>query len=352
MREPRFWTAQDWWARLMVRALAPLALLYRLGEASRRFFVRPQMPSKPVLCVGNLTIGGAGKTPAVQWLAHYLLQQGKHPAILSRGYGGNIKGVVQVAAHHTAAQVGDEPLLLAQTAPTFIGGNRHRSLRAAIIASKNTGVNILDCAIKDDGMQNPAMRHCFNLVVVDGASGIGNARLLPAGPLRQPLALGLKRADALLVLGEAQHASLAGLCDRARALALPIFYGRMTPLNPMAKRVFAYCGIARPQKFYASLEAAGYDIAATQDFGDHHAFSERDARALLRKAEAHHATLITTEKDSIRLKGAAQDSARARLAGASETLAITLTIENEAALHTLIDDAMRDFALAAPYTAY
>ncbi len=350
MREPPFWSQHTptWQAHI----LSPFALLYGAGEAAHRFWRRPQMPSKPVICVGNFTTGGAGKTPTARWLAQWLKARGHNPAILSRGFGGaKTKNPIRIDAsqiwQYNAAQIGDEPLLLAQDAPTYINANRHYSLRAAIKDGH-------DCAIKDDGFQNPTMRHCFNLVVVDAATGIGNGLLLPAGAMRQPLSIGLQKADALLVLGTyEQHPSLDVLLAQAAHYKVPVFRGAIKiSADARPKRVFAYCGIAHPQKFYTTLEQSRYDVVGTQSFDDHHNFTEKQAHALCAKAIETNATLITTEKDYVRLQNMPPASARAKLAKLSETLPIHLQIENETALQKMIGNAIDAFHRPEPYTAY
>lgn len=353
MREPKFWGQENptWQAHL----LAPFAALYGLGEATHRFFCKPQIPSKPVICVGNLTIGGAGKTPTTRWLAQYLKTQGRNPAILSRGYGGSVKTKhpIRIDAaqiwQYRATQIGDEPLLLAQDAPTYISPDRHRSMRVAAQCGH-------DCAIKDDGFQNPNMRHCFNLIVIDKTTAIGNGRLLPAGALRQPLSIALQKTDALLILGEKTapaHKSLDDLLEQASTYNIPLFYGQVKPdANIKPKRVFAYCGIAHPQKFYATLEQAGYEIVGTKEFSDHHNFTEKEAQMLCTLAAQYDVPLMTTEKDYMRLHNMPPKSARAKLRLVSEALPIQLHIENAEALHQLIEAALTGFHRPEPYTAY
>lgn len=339
MAEPSFWQMRR---HPLSLALTPLAWLYGGLEAARRRLTHAQHPGKPVICVGNLTAGGAGKTPTVRWLAEKIAAQGHQPAILSRGYGGSEKGPLKVDRQtHHAAHVGDEPLMLAADWPVYIGADRMQSLRLAV----QDGAGVL---IKDDGFQNPSLAHHFNLIVVDGASGLGNQRLLPAGPMRQPLSVALEKLDALLVIGEARHHSLAFLMDAVEAFGKPVFHGRVQATGHGSGKVHGFCGIARPQKFQASLVAQGYKIDGFTSFADHHDFTEAEAAILL----AHDKPLITTEKDMARLQGAPADSARARLAAEAAVLPIVFEIDDEAALLAAISRAIADGQANRLYKSY
>ena len=339
MAEPSFWQMRH---HPLSLALTPLAWLYGGLETARRRLTHAQHPGKPVICVGNLTAGGAGKTPTVRWLAEKIAAQGHQPAILSRGYGGSEKGPLKVDRQtHHATHVGDEPLMLAADWPVYIGADRMQSLRLAV----QDGADVL---IKDDGFQNPSLAHHFNLIVVDGASGLGNQRLLPSGPMRQPLSVALERLDALLVIGEARHHSLAFLMDAVEAFGKPIFHGRVQATGHGSGKVHGFCGIARPQKFQASLVAQGYEIDGFTNFADHHDFTEAEAATLL----AHDKPLITTEKDMARLQGAPADSARARLAAEAAVLPIALEIADEAALLAAISRAITDGQANRLYKSY
>ena len=343
MAEPRFWQSR---LHPISLALTPLSLIYRGLEAANRKLAHTQHPGKPVICIGNLTAGGAGKTPTVQWLADQLAARHMHPAILSRGYGGNEKGPLKVdAALHTAAQVGDEPLMLAADWPVYIGASRMHSLRLAV----QDGADVL---IKDDGFQNPSLAHHFNLIVVDGKTGLGNQRLLPSGPMRQPLDAALQKLDALLILGEPTHDSLGFLMDAVEAFGKPVFHGEITASqkkkSKARKKVHGFCGIAKPQKFRASLEAQGYEIIGFTEFADHHNFTDTQAKKLLDTGD----TLITTQKDMARLHGAQSGSARAKLAASAQVLPVKLAVENEAALMTAIETAIADGQANRLYKSY
>jgi len=339
MAEPRFWQTRH---HLLSLALAPLSLLYGGLEAARRKLTHAQHPGKPVICVGNLTAGGGGKTPTVRWLAEHMAAQGHQPAILSRGYGGTEKGPLKVnPTRHIAGQVGDEPLMLAADWPVYIGADRMQSLRRAL----QDGADVL---IKDDGFQNPSLAHHFNLIVIDGASGLGNQRLLPAGPMRQPLSVALQKLDALLVIGEAHHPSLAFLMDAVEAFGKPVFHAHVHATAPGGGAVHGFCGIAKPEKFRASLEAQGYRIDGFTRFADHHDISEAEAAKLLTRDTP----LITTEKDMARLQGAPADSARATLAASANVLPIVLKVEKQAALIEAIETAITDGQANRLYKSY
>ena len=298
----------------------PLALLYGAAEALRRRLTNPEKPEIPVICVGNLTAGGAGKTPTVRALAEILKGAGHQPIVLSRGFGGRNTGPLRVdPTRHVAADTGDEPLMLSDDLTVYIARDRRAALRAAV----SDGAQI---AIKDDGFQNPTLAHSYNLIVVDAATGFGNTLLLPAGPLRQPLGASAPRIDAILLVGETSEQIRADIAAQLGIETTRIFDGALAPVAPDPKRVLAYCGIGRPEKFFDTLRACNFELAGEISFADHYMFSERDAERLLREAKTLNATLITTEKDLVRLRGAEAGSQLAALAAASECLRVKLTL--------------------------
>jgi len=324
-REPAFWQTPRPGARapLLARLLSPVASAY--GAISRwkaRFRTAVQMPV-PIICIGNVTLGGAGKTPVALALAEYFQSQEYLLHFLSRGYGGRKKGPVKISPQtHTALQVGDEPLLLARLAPSWVSADRAAGAAAAVKA----GARLI---IMDDGFQNPSVMKNFSLLVVDAVAGIGNGRLFPAGPLREPLNDALLRADAVLIIGIG-HAG-DGVEARARAQGVPTFRAilRASPPYPLENRpVVAYTGIGRPEKFFQTLLDLRANIIARHSFPDHHNFTERDAAALLSNAEKMGGELITTEKDFVRLADALPGSARARLREASQALPVRVLIDN------------------------
>ena len=339
MAEPHFWQTSSHPASL---CLLPVSWLYGGLEALRRKLTHAQHPGKPVICIGNLTAGGAGKTPSVQWLLNALRQDGQNPAILSRGYGGSEKGPLKVdVTAHSATQVGDEPLMLAQDAAVYIGADRMASLRLAVSAGH-------DVLVKDDGFQNPSLAHHFNLIVMDGASGIGNGRLLPAGPLRQNLSVGLEKLDALLLMGPPSHGSLPPLLEKLKAMGKPIFQAEIEATKTGSGAVHGFCGIAKPEKFRSSLSRQGYEVKQLSSFPDHHNFTEADAAKLL-KSEL---PLITTEKDMARLTSAPKGSARAQLAARADTLPIELKISDADELLARIKVAISEKQASQLYKSY
>ena len=290
---PPFWYGEP---GLRARLLWPASVIY--GGIARRRMDRAAPPSvnAPVLCVGNLTVGGTGKTPVAIALARAARDRNYRPGIVSRGYGGG-----HVRPHRvdleadTARSVGDEALLLARAAPTAVGADRARGARALI----DGGVDFI---IMDDGFQGRSLHMDYALITLDARRGIGNGRVIPAGPLRAPLRDQMRLMDAVLRIGSGDAGDKV---VRAAARAgKPVMRARLEPAGMRAvagRRVLAYCGIGDPDKFYETLRHHGCTPAATRSFGDHHMFTEADARGLLGKAEAEGLELVTTEKDHVRL---------------------------------------------------
>ncbi|MEK9677327.1 MAG: tetraacyldisaccharide 4'-kinase [Rhodospirillaceae bacterium] len=292
MQPPDFWYSDQ--QGPMPLLLSPFSSLYALGGKLRQVLTTPASAGVPVICVGNLTAGGTGKTPTVLKLAQLLGAQGRQPHILSRGYGAQISTPVRVdPARHTYRDVGDEPLLLAQTAPTWVSSDRVTAAAAAIAAGADT-------LILDDGFQNPRLKKDFSLLVVDGAAGFGNGRIIPAGPLRETVLSGAARADALLIIGEDKH----GVSGMPELSVLPNFSAQLAPVGGEAlagKRLHAFAGIGRPEKFFATLTGLGAELLEKTPFPDHHPYSVDEVERLVQKAAAMDATLITTAKDHTRL---------------------------------------------------
>jgi len=296
MRAPDFWSADGAAARL----LAPFGLLYDLAGRLHFALTRPVACGVPVVCVGNLTAGGAGKTPVALSLAKHLASRGRAVHFLTRGYGGRAAGPLRVdPARHDAAEVGDEALLLAAAAATWVARDRVAGARRAV----EDGAGVL---VMDDGFQNPALKKDLSFVVVDGETGFGNGRVMPAGPLRETVARGLSRADAVVVLGPDQH-HIGGLVPEH----LPIVRADLAPTGAAqdlaGRRVLAFAGIGRPEKFFATLKGLGAELVETRAFADHHRFRPDELEAVLARAEALEATAVTTEKDVTRLPAAYRD---------------------------------------------
>lgn len=328
MREPGFW-----WRRpgLVSSLLAPLGLAYG-SIAARRMNKRGALAGIPIICVGNFTLGGTGKTPTALTLIALLRDLGTTPFVLTRGYGGATEGPHRVDADEdSAAQVGDEALLLARAAPTVVA--RDRVLGAAF--AKAMGASVV---VMDDGLQNPSLAKTLTIAVVDGRRGIGNGEVFPAGPLRAPLTAQMARCDALLVVGDGEGARSVV----SRAGARPVLHGRLVPdaaaVTALRQRpVLAFAGIGDPDKFFATVEACGIEIARRRAFADHHRFNAEEAAELVMAAEHDALALLTTAKDHARMTG---DPALAALAAKAHVLPVTMVVEEKDKLRELLVRAL------------
>jgi tetraacyldisaccharide 4'-kinase len=324
MREPAFW-----WRKGGGSLLAPLAAIYG-AVAWGRIQAQGKPAGVPVICLGNLTAGGAGKTPAALAVAHLLLGARERPFFLSRGYGGRLAGPVRVdPSFHHAVDVGDEPLMLARLAPTIVARDRVAGARAA----RSGGASVI---VMDDGFQNPSLVKDLAILLVDGRRGIGNGRVIPAGPLRAPLEIQIARAQAIIVVGPPDGA--AKILDTARRFGVTVFHGRLeadrNSLAALGKRkVLAFAGIGNPEKFFATLSEAGIEVAARSSFPDHHRYTAAEAQALSARAQAENLVLITTEKDHIRLTG---DSALAALVARTSILPVRLVVDEQDAFRQMV----------------
>ncbi|SFJ73414.1 tetraacyldisaccharide 4'-kinase [Jannaschia pohangensis] len=314
MRAPGFWTRP---AGLWSHLLTPLSWIYAAATA-RRVAQPGHSAGVPVICVGNLTAGGTGKTPTVIALVQRLAERGTVAHVVSRGYGGRLDGPVQVdPARHDAADTGDEPLLLSAFAPTWVARDRALGAKAAVAA----GARVI---VLDDGFQNPALTKDLSIVVIDGGVGFGNGRVIPAGPLREPVAKGLARADLVLTIGSEEV---------PLPVSIPRVRGHLTPLQTgmdwTDMPVFAFAGIGRPEKFFATLRTLGADLRGTEALADHQPLTPALLRRLAAQAAKLAAQPVTTEKDAVRLP--------ANLRGQVLTLPVRLQLDDWTVIDAHLD---------------
>lgn len=288
---PKFWHQPQ---HVLGKMLVPCSIIYALANQIHQLATWRSRLSVPVISVGNVIAGGAGKTPTVITIAQLLKMAGFTPHILSRGYGVSLKEPLRVdPSKHTARDVGDEALLLAACAPTWVYPNRVMSGKCAI----DQGADVLVC---DDALQHYRLYKDISILVMDGTYGLGNGRLIPAGPMRESLSSSLSRSDAVVFIGEDKQ-----LLRPRIPLGIPIFHAEVVPVGEVSflheKPVIAFAGIARPEKFFASLTSLGVTPLETYSFADHHPYSDEEMRRLFAEASAKHARLVTTEKDWVRL---------------------------------------------------
>lgn len=293
---PPFWYDHEHRPAAQAKAasLSAFSALYVIGHLLHQALGRPAHAGIPVICLGNLVVGGGGKTPAALAVMALIRKKNlfKAPCFLTRGYGGTAEGPLLVdPAQHNAAAVGDEPLLLSTVAPTIVSADR---VKGAAFA-KSQGFDVI---VMDDGLQNTGLHKDLAIVVIDGAVGFGNEMLLPAGPLRTPIHAGMKKADAVLIIGADETNVLRHVPE-----GLPVLSATMVPVTPLdtLPEYVAFCGIARPEKFWTTLEQAELKVAEFHKFADHHPYTQAELDTLVRRAEAIKARLVTTAKDAARL---------------------------------------------------
>ena len=327
MQAPKFWYRSRSWQAVL---LSPLGVLYAWTTARRQKNARPTQIDIPVICIGNLNVGGTGKTPTTIAIAQMLTSRGIAVHIVSRGYGGSLQAVTQVdPTVHTADETGDEPLLMAAFATTWVANERVAGARAA----QNAGADVI---LLDDGFQDPSLVKDLSIVVVDATRGFGNGHCLPAGPLREPVHVGLKRADAVISIGEPEaqaqfrerSANQLGRIAHLTASLKPIEMGM-----PWADgRYLAFAGIGDPEKFFATLRGLGTPLVRTVALDDHQKLARPMIQRLMKEAQSMNAQLVTTEKDAARLP--------ADLRSGILSLPVRLEFDNANALETLLEPVL------------
>jgi len=330
---PPFWYAPDGWH---ARLLAPVSWIYGAAARWRLKNANPTKVDAPVLCVGNLTVGGTGKTPTAIALAKTAMEMGLKPGFLTRGYGGtHVRPRKVDADSDTARAVGDEPILLARVAPTMVSRQRAAGARRLV----DEGCDFL---IMDDGFQSRVVHYDYALITLDARRGIGNRRVIPAGPMRAPLVDQMRLCDGVLRIGDGDQGE-AVVRAAARA-AKPVMHARLKPTNLRAisrKQVLAYTGIGDPQKFFDTLSTFGCWLTAQQVFGDHHMFTTKDAEHLLMLADSEGLELVTTEKDYARLGNV--DGPLGELRTRSHVLPIQLAFEVRSDGNAIITNTLKAY---------
>ena len=327
-----------WWKKkpsFAAMLLSPVGWLY--GHVSgRRMLSNPKSNSRlPVICIGNFVVGGTGKTPFAIELAHRLQEDGYRPGFLLRGYGGRQKGPLLVnPGLHNAREIGDEALLLAGYGPTFVSANRPAGARLA-------ETHEVDVLLMDDGFQNPSLAKDLNLVLVDCSVGFGNGLCFPAGPLRAPAREQIVKADCLVLVGEGEAAEEA--VHLASRKGLPVLHAHLRPQpedDLKGRKLFAFAGIGRPKKFFATLKELGYEVKRTAEFADHYQYSEKDVRSLLTEAEEAGLQLVTTSKDMARLETSNGELFH-WITSSTVVLEVRMEIDDEDRLVALIKEKIR-----------
>lgn len=284
---PLLWRERRW----ISYVLLPFSYLYYVLHWIRNRLVVPYVAKVPIICVGNVTVGGAGKTPCCIALGKMLIQLGYKIAYVSRGYGGELLGPVQVNTGHHYKQVGDEPLLLQRHAPVFVAKKRKAAIQAAVAA----GAELI---IMDDGLQNPTIKKQISLLVMDGTVGIGNGYILPAGPLREPLMQAVKRSDAVIIMNQNNATIIPPIKDK---LLIHAHIESFAPPVIKNKKIIAFAGIGYPEKFFFTLQSISNNVIQTIAFADHYAYQIKDIEPMIARAVQENAILVTTEKDLVRI---------------------------------------------------
>jgi tetraacyldisaccharide 4'-kinase len=322
MRAPDFWRRNG----MLPTVLSPLGMIWQARTTARIARTSPEKAGVPVICIGNAVAGGAGKTPVAIAVADSLMRREVTPHFLSRGYGGTQLGPVRVElGRHSAKDVGDEPLLLAMVAPTWVARERVAGATAAV--SQGAGMIVMD-----DGFQNPSLFKDVSILVVDGGYGFGNRRVMPAGPLREPVEDALDRADAVAILGT-DHQEIEKHIGGRKPVIVARFEPTLEDDDLSGMPVVAFAGIGRPAKFFETLSGMGCDLIATRSFPDHHNYTIDEIMRLVDAAAGAGAIVVTTEKDSVRLPEEASGMVR--------TLKVALEWRDRDALDKVVTMALQ-----------
>ncbi len=302
MKTPQFWHQNNLKSKLISWVLLPISWLYLLGHLLDFYYQKPKKTACNVICIGNLVAGGAGKTPVALAIGKILQNLAINFSYLSGGYGGKIKDFTLVNSQiHNSTQVGDEPLLLAQTAKTFITKDRFLGCKQIVeIIPIKSHKNLV---IIDDGLQSSDIYKNLAIMVIDGNYGFGNGLIIPAGPLREPIKFGIKKADLIVIIGEDKH-KIAAKITQEFAGNKKIITAKITPTNQQKfinKSLIAFSGIARPEKFFDSLKLIDTNIISQISYPDHYQYKNKEIEKLLKLSKKKQATLITTKKDWVRL---------------------------------------------------
>ena len=291
LKAPKFWYLKR--DSLLSNALYPFSLLFRLGTKIRYFVSREKKTKIPIICVGNIVIGGAGKTPVALKIGNMLIKAGYNPHFVSKGYGGLEKNNTLVKDWHSPKSVGDEPLLLSEIAPTWIGLDRNKSFQ---LASENGA----DCIVMDDGFQNPTLQKDFSIVVINGDQGFGNKRVIPSGPLRESINRGLSRTNLVITIGDISE-TVKDKIPKHIPLIAANFKIKEDDMILKGQKVTAFAGIAYPEKFFNSLKLVKTNIVDKISYSDHYIYNENDLLYLAEIANKNKSILVTTKKDIVRI---------------------------------------------------
>lgn len=296
IKTPAFWYRdKENRPKIWEHLLSPLSHIYKACDKKNREKQIPLKVDVPVMCVGNLTAGGSGKTPTAIALANMLVEKNivKNPYFVTRGYGGSNKKTRRITVHDTPSETGDEPILLVKHCKTIVSVNRYDGAQMAAAEGA-------DLVILDDGFQNNSLHKDISILVIDGKRGFGNRKILPAGPLREAPNAGFKKADIVIIIGDDQHKISQDIPEKS-----PVFFANVEPRTDQERKqknkYIAFAGLGIPEKFKDTLIENNYSLIDFIPFPDHYKYKEKELEQLLKRAETQNATLITTEKDILRI---------------------------------------------------